>query len=91
MALNKAVLAASILALMQELMSYDNTDGKTPADAMAKFANDLADAIDVYVKAGQVTVTIAPADIGLQTSTVPPAPTAGPTAPKILTTPGVIS
>ena len=91
MALNKTTLAAAIVSFMQELRNYDNTSGKTSDDAMAKFANDLASVIDSYVKQGEVTVKIATADIGLQTSTGIGTPTGPPAVTKTLTTKGTIS
>lgn len=56
MALNKAALKTGIETLTGEL--FDNTAGLTPAECRTKFATDLSDLIDVFVKSGQVNVTV---------------------------------
>ena len=57
MPLDKAALKSDISTLLTTLLTYDNTSGKTPADAITKFKDDLADAIDTYVKTATVNVT----------------------------------
>lgn len=60
MALNKAALESSIKALSETLLTYDGvTEGQTQEDAMTKFAEDLATAIDSFVKTGSVSTTVA--------------------------------
>lgn len=49
MALNKAVLKASILQLMTDMETRE-------VDSKQEFATRLSDAIDVFVKTGTVTV-----------------------------------
>ncbi len=59
MALNKAGLKASIKSLIETLKTYDgSTTGQTQADAIEKFASDLSDAIDTYVKTATVSTTV---------------------------------
>ena len=53
MGLNKAGLKVSLEASVNNLFS-DNT--RTPAQAATKFATDVSDAIDVFVKTATVTV-----------------------------------
>jgi len=55
MALNKTALASGIKGLQDNLYS-DNT--RTPDEARTKYANDLADLIDTFVKSGTVSVTV---------------------------------
>lgn len=65
MALAKAALITAIKNLSNALKTYDGTSGKTQAEAIDKYASDLADAIDLYVKTATVTVTTAcPAGAG---------------------------
>ena len=47
------------------------------------FAAALADAIDTYVRGGEIVIALA--DVGLQTSTAVGSPTGPPAAPKTLT------
>jgi methylthioribose-1-phosphate isomerase len=58
MALDKASLIAAIKNLSNALKNYDGTSGKTQAEAIDKYANDLADAIDIYVKTAVVSTTV---------------------------------
>lgn len=53
MALNKAGLKASLEASVNNLFSDTS---RTPAAAATKFATDVSDAIDVFVKTATVTV-----------------------------------
>lgn len=53
MALDKAGLKASILALTENLFT---DTGRTPAEAREKYAEDLANAIDAFVKTGTPVV-----------------------------------
>lgn len=57
MALNKAGLKASIKNLINALKVYDGSTGQTQDEAIEKFANDLSDYIDTYVKTATVNVT----------------------------------
>ena len=57
MALNKVGLKSDINTLLNALLAFDNSSGQTQADAIEKFKNDLADAIDIYVKTATVNVT----------------------------------
>jgi len=57
MTLNKVGLKSDIDTLLNALLAFDNSSGQTQADAIEKFKNDLADAIDVYVKTATVNVT----------------------------------
>ena len=59
MALDKTTLAATISATLTALKDYDGSTGKTQADAIDKLSGDLADAIDVFVKSGTVSTTVA--------------------------------
>lgn len=61
MALDKSTLKTSIKALVNALKTYDGTSGKTQSDAIDKFADDLSNYIDTYVKTA--TVVITPTDI----------------------------
>ena len=56
MTLNKTGLKSDIDTLLNALLAFDNSSGKTQSDAIEKFKNDLADAIDTYVKTAKVTV-----------------------------------
>lgn len=55
MALNKTALANGIKSLQDNLYSDTN---RTPDQARTKYANDLAELIDVFVKSGTVSVTV---------------------------------
>ena len=57
MALNKIGLKSDIGTLLNALLAFDGSSGKTQSDAIDKFKNDLADAIDTYVKTATVTIT----------------------------------
>lgn len=57
MPLNKVGLKSDISTLLNALLNFDNSSGKTQSDAIDKFKNDLADAIDTYVKTATVNVT----------------------------------
>ena len=57
MPLNKVGLKSDIDTLLNALLAFDNSSGQTQADAIEKFKNDLADAIDIYVKTATVNVT----------------------------------
>ena len=69
MALNKGALAASILDLMTQMRNETEIDD-------SKFANGLADAIDTFVKTGEV-----PAGIAVSTTGSATAQTGATTAP----------
>ena len=56
MTLNKIGLKSDISTLLNALLAFDNSTGQTQADAIEKFKDDLADAIDTYVKTATVTV-----------------------------------
>jgi len=56
MPLNKTGLKSDIDTLLNALLAFDNSSGQTQTDAIDKFKNDLADAIDTYVKTAKVTV-----------------------------------
>ena len=58
MPLNKPGLQADIDKMLNDLLGFDGSSGKTQADSINKFKNDLADAIDTFVKTGTVTVTV---------------------------------
>ena len=57
MPLDTVTLKADINTMMQQLLSFDGSAGNTPADAVEKFKNDMAAAIEKFVKTGTVTVT----------------------------------
>ena len=59
MALNKSGLQSDINTLLTALLAFDGSGGKTQADSIEKFKNDLADAIDKFVKTGTVNAGIA--------------------------------
>lgn len=56
MALDKATLKSTIRAITDAL--WENPDELTPEDCREKFAADLSNAIDVFVKTGTATITI---------------------------------
>lgn len=56
MALNKTGLRSDINTLLTALLEFDGSSGKTQSDSIEKFKNDLADAIDTFVKTAKVTV-----------------------------------
>ena len=58
MAGEKTILKDAIIASANTLKGYDGTPGKTPTDAMNKFATDLPNAIDTYVKSLTIQSTI---------------------------------
>ena len=58
MALNKKKLKEDIEALMDSMVGYDDQEGKSQADAIRKFAQDLSTAIDTFVKTGEVKTTV---------------------------------
>lgn len=58
MALDKNTLKLSIVTLLNQLKDYDESSGKTQADAINKFATDLSNAIDTYVKSGTVITNV---------------------------------
>lgn len=57
MALDKSGLESDIGTILNDLLAFDGSSGKTQADAIDKFKSDLADAIDTFVKTGTVNVT----------------------------------
>lgn len=69
MALVPKVLSAQILAAMQK--AFNSKD--EPAAAQRQFADDLANAIDAYIKSGQVVGTATT----VVTGTCPAGPVAG--------------
>ena len=56
MALDKTGLKSAIQTIATTLVDYDGTTGKTQADALEKFATDLSNAIDTFVKTGEVSI-----------------------------------
>lgn len=54
MPLDKTTLKSSLDTLFTDLSAFDGSVGKTQADAITKLKDDLADAIEVYVKSGDV-------------------------------------
>ena len=74
MALDKAGLVSALTTIFEDLT------GKSAAQK----ASELANAIDTYVKTGEVSVTITAANSGLQTSTSPGSPTGPPAAPATI-------
>ncbi|OBX20955.1 MULTISPECIES: hypothetical protein [Bizionia] len=50
MALNKAALKTSIIGIMEDMMTRENT-------SIEEFATRLSDAVDVYVKAADIIYT----------------------------------
>ena len=67
MPLDKTTLKASLETLFNVLKDYDGTSGKTQADAITKLKDDLADAIEVYVKSGDVVSVETELDSSLNT------------------------
>lgn len=68
MALDKTTLKASIKSLMETLKTWDGqTAGQTQADATEKFANDLSNAIDTYIKTATVSTNVTVASVSLVT------------------------
>ncbi len=55
MALNKTALKAGIQGLLTDL--FDNNANLTTAQAREKYATDLSNLIDAFVKTGLVSVT----------------------------------
>jgi hypothetical protein len=59
MALDKAGLKANIKNLIDSLKTYDGeSPGQSQDDAVEKFANDLANAIDTFVKTATVSTSV---------------------------------
>lgn len=56
MSLNKPELQSDINTLLNALLVFDGSSGQTQTEAIEKFKNDLADAIDTFVKSAKVTV-----------------------------------
>ena len=56
MPLNKPGLQADIDKMLNDLLAFDGSSGKTQADSINKFKTDLANAIDKFVKTATVTV-----------------------------------
>lgn len=67
MSLDKSGLITNITTLLNALKDYDGSGGQTQADAITKFANDLADAIDTYVKTATVSTNVTVASVTLVT------------------------
>lgn len=57
MTLNKTGLRSDIDTLLNALVQFDGSTGQSSEEAIEKFKNDLADAIDTYVKTATVNVT----------------------------------
>jgi len=57
MALNKTALKTGIRGIVNDL--WDNNDDLTPEQCREVFANRLSDLIDVFVRTGLVSVTVA--------------------------------
>jgi hypothetical protein len=57
MALDKSTLKTSIKALTNALKTYDGSSGKSQDEAIEKFAEDLSNYIDTYVKTATVVIT----------------------------------
>lgn len=58
MALQKTVLVTAIKNLSNAMKSYDGTSGKTQDEAIEKYATDLADAIDTYIRTAVCSVSV---------------------------------
>lgn len=56
MPLKKTVLQTDIDKMLNDLLGFDGSSGKTQADSINKFKTDLADAINKFVKTATVTV-----------------------------------
>lgn len=56
--LDKGSLAASIKSAFEAVMTLNQQSGTTPEQAITKVSQDLAEAIDTYVKAGEVKFAI---------------------------------
>lgn len=55
MALVKTVLKNDLKAVFDALKKFDGSDGKSQDEAIEKLANDLASAIDSYIKSATIT------------------------------------
>jgi len=55
MALVKTVLKNDLKAVFDALKNYDGSNGKSQDEAIEKLANDLAAAIDSYIKSATIT------------------------------------
>jgi len=55
MALVKTVLKNDLKAVFDALKNYDGSNGKSQDEAIEKLANDLASAIDSYIKSATIT------------------------------------
>ena len=58
MALGKAQLITDIKAISNTLKTWTGGAGQTQQDAINKFATDLAEAIDTFVKSGTVITSV---------------------------------
>lgn len=56
--LNKSALKQSIISMQTSLSTFNGDSGKTQADAIEKFADELSTYIDNYIKQAMVMVTI---------------------------------
>ena len=56
MALDKTTLITEIKAISNTLKTYDGSTGKTMNDAINKYASDLADAIEKFVKSAAINI-----------------------------------
>jgi len=71
MALVKTVLKNDLKAVFDALKKFDGSDGKSQDEAIEKLANDLADAIDSYIKSATITsVPVLTSPSGLVTGTI---------------------
>lgn len=73
MALNKTTFKSSLKAVFDALKNYDGSSGKSQDDAIEKLADDLASAIDSYIKSATVTsvpTLVAPPGGGPVTGTI---------------------
>lgn len=55
MALVKTVLKNDLKAVFDALKNYDGSNGKSQDDAIEKLADELATAIDNYIKSATIT------------------------------------
>ena len=69
MALDKTQLADAIKQLLNLLKTFDGSDGQTSDDAVRKFADDLAQAIDNYIKEADISVSVTDTDGNTLTGT----------------------
>jgi hypothetical protein len=54
---NKTTLKTALVNLSKALQGYDGSEGKTPDDAIDKYAGDFADALDTYMKSVNIQIT----------------------------------